>query len=203
MMLWYRQGTSQRRQSSSAECRIRSWVWDTKSPADWMPTHKPTELSRIEQKLELNSPSYASLNETMHYGSGELLHYGSLHGHRWMWQKLRDRGVIAKQEIVRVIFVSPCCYVASPEVPTFPRTRWGSCKECWEELDYWRKHNEAKNVTFVGLSKRAVHTEVSGRKFSMNFKMEVKMIHVVVSFGFLFHQHFTSLFHLKEQYGSL
>ena len=39
---------------SSAECRIRRWdVWDTKSPADWMPTHKPTELSRIKQKLTL------------------------------------------------------------------------------------------------------------------------------------------------------
>ena len=35
--------------SSSAECRIQSWeVWDTKSPADWMPTHKLTELSRIK-----------------------------------------------------------------------------------------------------------------------------------------------------------
>ena len=43
---------------TSAECKIRSWeVWDTKSPADWIPTHKPTELSRIKLKLELNSPS--------------------------------------------------------------------------------------------------------------------------------------------------
>ena len=32
-----------------AECMIRSLgVSDTNSPADWMPTHKPTELSRIK-----------------------------------------------------------------------------------------------------------------------------------------------------------
>ena len=42
---------------TSAECRIRSWeVWNTNSPADWMSADKPTELSRIKQKLELNSP---------------------------------------------------------------------------------------------------------------------------------------------------
>ena len=34
------------------------WIHDyTKSPADWMPADKPTELSRIKQKLELDSPS--------------------------------------------------------------------------------------------------------------------------------------------------
>ena len=37
--------------TSSAECRIRTLeVWDTKSPEDWMSTHKPTELSRIKLK---------------------------------------------------------------------------------------------------------------------------------------------------------
>ena len=37
--------------SSSAGCRIRSWeVSDTNSPTDRMPTHKPTELSRIKLK---------------------------------------------------------------------------------------------------------------------------------------------------------
>ena len=37
--------------SSSDECRIRTFeVRYTKSPADWMPTHKPTELSRIKLK---------------------------------------------------------------------------------------------------------------------------------------------------------
>ena len=45
--------------SSSAECRIWSWeVWDTKSPADWMPTHKPTELSRIEENLNSTARPY-------------------------------------------------------------------------------------------------------------------------------------------------
>ena len=39
------------RLSSSAKCRIRSWeVWDTKSSANWMPTHKAVELLRIKQK---------------------------------------------------------------------------------------------------------------------------------------------------------
>ena len=60
-MLWNRQAIFESKGdmlSSSTECRIQSWdVWDTKSLADWMPTHKPTELSRIKQKLELNSPS--------------------------------------------------------------------------------------------------------------------------------------------------
>ena len=59
-MLWHRQVIFQSKgdMSSSAECRIRSReVWDTKSPADWIPTHKPTELLRIKQKLKLNSPS--------------------------------------------------------------------------------------------------------------------------------------------------
>ena len=43
--------------SCSAECRIRSWeVWGTKPSADWVVTHRLTELSRINQKLEHNSP---------------------------------------------------------------------------------------------------------------------------------------------------
>ena len=61
LMLWHRQAiidTKGDNLSSFAECRVRSWeVWDTKSPADWMPTHKPTELSRIKHKLEPISPS--------------------------------------------------------------------------------------------------------------------------------------------------
>ena len=53
--------------SSSAEWRIRYYeVWDTKSPADYMPTHKRTELSRIKQKPEPKSPSswWASIQLT-------------------------------------------------------------------------------------------------------------------------------------------
>ena len=50
-MLWHRQEKCESKGdklSSSAECRIRTWKsQDTYSPADWMPTHKPTELSRI------------------------------------------------------------------------------------------------------------------------------------------------------------
>ena len=60
-MLWPRQAIFESKEakfSSSGECRIISWeVWNTKSPADWMPTHKPTELPMIKQKHELNSPS--------------------------------------------------------------------------------------------------------------------------------------------------
>ena len=61
LSLWHRQAVFESNGDklfSSAKSRIRSWeVWDIKSRADSMPTHKPTELSRIEQKLELNSPS--------------------------------------------------------------------------------------------------------------------------------------------------
>ena len=43
--------------SSSAECRTRTLdIGDTKMPADWMPTHKPTEISG-SKTLQLNSPS--------------------------------------------------------------------------------------------------------------------------------------------------
>ena len=56
---WHRQAISKLKGdklSSSAECRIWTMVYGTESPADWMPAEKPTELSRIKQKLELNSP---------------------------------------------------------------------------------------------------------------------------------------------------
>ena len=43
--------------SPFAEYRIQNWaVWDTKSPADWMPTHKPTELPRIKHKTWIQQP---------------------------------------------------------------------------------------------------------------------------------------------------
>ena len=52
--LWHRQAIFESKGdklSSSVECRIRIWKsQDTYSPADWMPTHKPTELSRIKLK---------------------------------------------------------------------------------------------------------------------------------------------------------
>ena len=60
-MLWPRQAIFESKGdklSSSAEGRIRTQrVSDTYSPIDLMPADKPTELSRIKQKLELDSPS--------------------------------------------------------------------------------------------------------------------------------------------------
>ena len=39
--------------SSSAECMIRTCKsQDTYSPADWMPTHKPTDLSLVEDQAK-------------------------------------------------------------------------------------------------------------------------------------------------------
>ena len=59
-MLWHRQSIFESKgdkSSSSAEYRIWSWeVSDTNSPADWMPTHKPTELSRIKLKTWTQQP---------------------------------------------------------------------------------------------------------------------------------------------------
>ena len=55
-MLWHRQvifKSKGDKVSSSAECRIWTRVFGTESPADWMPADKPTELSRIKQKLDL------------------------------------------------------------------------------------------------------------------------------------------------------
>ena len=58
--LWHRQATFESKGdqlSSSAECRIRTWKsQDTYSPADSMPTHKPTELSWIKLKTWTQQP---------------------------------------------------------------------------------------------------------------------------------------------------
>ena len=59
-MPWNRQAIFESKEdklSSSAECRI--WTWksqDTYSPADRMPTHKPTELSGIKLKTWPQQP---------------------------------------------------------------------------------------------------------------------------------------------------
>ena len=78
-MLCYRQAIFEskgNKLSSSAEGRIRTY-----SPADWMPADKPTELSRIKLKLELDSPSLwsASIQPTWPHchlafapGSGDI-----------------------------------------------------------------------------------------------------------------------------------
>ena len=59
-MLWHRQAKLESKGdklSSSAECRIRTWKsQDTYSPVDWMPTHKPTKLSRIKLKTWTQQP---------------------------------------------------------------------------------------------------------------------------------------------------
>ena len=70
LMLWYRQAMFESKgdkSSSSAECSILTLkVRDTKSSADWMTTHKPTELSRIKQNLEPDGQSlwWASIQPT-------------------------------------------------------------------------------------------------------------------------------------------
>ena len=69
------------------------------------------QLKRIFANLHLSRrKAYASLEETVNHISDELLHHGSLHGHKWMWQKLRNRGVFVKQETIRVVLS-----VLSPE----------------------------------------------------------------------------------------
>ena len=52
-ILWHRQAIFKSKGdklSFSAECRIRTRVFGTESPADWMPADNPTELSRIKLK---------------------------------------------------------------------------------------------------------------------------------------------------------
>ena len=75
-MLWHRQAIFESKGdklSSSAEGRIRTWKSQgTYSPADWMPTHKPTELSRIKLK-NLNSTAHTYIHTYIVI---------SLHGHR-------------------------------------------------------------------------------------------------------------------------
>ena len=58
-MLWHRQAIFKSKGDklfSSAECRIWTRVFGTKSPADWMPADKPTELSRIKLKTWTQQP---------------------------------------------------------------------------------------------------------------------------------------------------
>ena len=55
-MFWHRQAILESKGgelSSFAECRIRTYKsQDTYSPADWMPTHKPTDLSSVEDQAK-------------------------------------------------------------------------------------------------------------------------------------------------------
>ena len=83
-MLWHRQAIFELRGEklfSSAECRVRSWeFWETKSPADLRPSHKPTALSRIKLKTWTRQP--------IPMMSGHSAHLTSLPiGFRtWLWR---------------------------------------------------------------------------------------------------------------------
>ena len=60
LMFWHRQAIFESRRDksySSAGCRVRTLeVWNTKSPADWIPTHKVTELSKIKKMDSIARP---------------------------------------------------------------------------------------------------------------------------------------------------
>ena len=59
-MLWHRQAIFKLKRdnlSSCAECRIWIRVFRTKSPTDWMPADKPTELSRFKLKTLTQQPA--------------------------------------------------------------------------------------------------------------------------------------------------
>ena len=59
-MLWHRQEISESKREKLLpllNAGFEPKVVDTYSQADWMPADKPTELSRIKLKLELDSPS--------------------------------------------------------------------------------------------------------------------------------------------------
>ena len=60
--------------------RIRTLeVWDTKSPAVWMPTHKSTELSRIKQNLNSIACPYDERAFTLlYFTAGWLSHLATL-----------------------------------------------------------------------------------------------------------------------------
>ena len=88
-MLWHKQAIFKSKGdklSSSAECRFEPRVSDTKSPADWMPADKPTELSRIKLKTWTRQPSLwsASIQPTWPHcqlafapGSGDIHVYSN------------------------------------------------------------------------------------------------------------------------------
>ena len=83
-MLWHRQAIFESKGDklpSSAECRIRTWKsQDTYSLADWMPTHKPTELSRIKLKTWTQQPVPMMSEHSAHLTS---LPFGF---RTWLWR---------------------------------------------------------------------------------------------------------------------
>lgn len=65
-------------------------------------------LKRILVSLGLSRwKSYAGLDEVVGHISAELIGSGALHGHKWLWQKLKDRGIYAKQETVILQVLQP------------------------------------------------------------------------------------------------
>ena len=83
-MLWHRQAIFESKGdklSSSDECRIRTQrVSGTESPAEWMPTDNPTELSRIKQKTWTRQP-FPVIGE--HSGHSTPLPVGI---RTWLWR---------------------------------------------------------------------------------------------------------------------
>ena len=83
-MLWHRQVIYQSKGdklSSSAVCRIRTWKsQDTYSPEDWMPTHKPNELWRIQLKTWTQLPVP---NRSEHSAQLTSLPFGF---RTWLWR---------------------------------------------------------------------------------------------------------------------
>ena len=90
LMLWHRQvifKSKVDKLSSSAECRIQTLeVWDTKSPAYWMPNHKPIELLRIKLKETVNTYTLAL--------------YIPGYQHPWCWLSIHYRALFSKRMIM-------------------------------------------------------------------------------------------------------
>ena len=84
LMLWHRQAIFESKGdklSSSAESRIRTQrVWDTYSPADWMPADKPTELSGTKLKTWTRQPVPMISKHSAHLTP---LPFGI---HSWLWR---------------------------------------------------------------------------------------------------------------------
>jgi hypothetical protein len=54
----------------------------------------------------LRRREYADLTDTAMFIDTQLAASGKLHGYRWMWEKLKENGLIARKEDVRLILTS-------------------------------------------------------------------------------------------------
>ncbi|ELT99089.1 hypothetical protein CAPTEDRAFT_217314 [Capitella teleta] len=66
-------------------------------------------LRRILASRRLRRGEYADLIDTALFIDTQLAASGKLHGYRWMWEKLKENGLIARKEDVRLIltFLDP------------------------------------------------------------------------------------------------